>query len=146
MPDTTARPDASVQTLKGVGPSLAEKLARLGVERLMDLLLHLPLRYQDRSQLVALGDLRPEQEALVGGQVVDARLAYGRRRSLVVTIEDQTGYLRLRFFYFSRAQQNALKPGMHVRAFGQARLGREGAHVHAGLQRVLLGPGKIEEA
>ncbi|MEM8768584.1 MAG: hypothetical protein AAGE43_14140, partial [Pseudomonadota bacterium] len=72
----TVQPDASVQTLKGVGPSLAEKLARLGVERLMDLLLHLPLRYQDRSTLVSLAALRPEQEALVSGQIVDARLAY----------------------------------------------------------------------
>ncbi len=122
----TAKPDASVQTLKGVGPSLAEKLARLGVERLMDLLLHLPLRYQDRSTLVSLAELRPEQEALVSGQLVDARLAYGRRRSLIVTLEDQTGFLKLRFFYFSRAQQNALKTGMYVRAFGRARLGREG--------------------
>lgn len=122
----TAKPDAGVQTLKGVGPSLKEKLARLGVERLLDLLLHLPLRYQDRSKLVSLATLRPEQEALVSGQIVDARLAYGRRRSLVVTLEDQTGYLKLRFFYFSRAQQNALKSGVYLRAFGRARLGREG--------------------
>jgi ATP-dependent DNA helicase RecG len=122
----TANPGARVTTLKGVGPSLAEKLGRLGVHRLLDLLLHLPLRYQDRSRTVSLAALSPDQECLVQGQIVDARLAYGRRRSLIVTIEDQTGYLRLRFFYFSRAQENALQTGMHVQAFGQVRFSREG--------------------
>jgi len=122
----SANPGAQVTTLKGVGPSLAEKLERLGVRRLLDLLLHLPLRYQDRSRIVSLSGLTPEQECLVQGQVVDARLGYGRRRSLLITLEDQTGYLKLRFFYFSRAQQNALKTGMYVQAFGQARLSREG--------------------
>lgn len=121
-----ADPQLSVGFLKGVGPSLTEKLSRLGVHRLLDLLLHLPLRYQDRSRLVSLGALQPEQECLVQGQVVDAKLAYGKRRSLVITVEDQTGYLKLRFFYFSRGQQNALKPGVTVRCFGQARLFREG--------------------
>jgi ATP-dependent DNA helicase RecG len=109
-----------------VGPSLQEKLGRLGVHRVLDLLLHLPLRYQDRTRVVPLRALSPEAECLVQGQVVDARLAYGNRRSLVVTLEDETGFLKLRFFYFSRSQQNALKPGVFVRAFGQARLFREG--------------------
>ena len=122
----SADPGATVTTLKGVGPSLGEKLGRLGVHRLLDLLLHLPLRYQDRSRVVSLSSLTPEQECLVQGQVVEARLAYGRRRSLIVTLEDQTGYLKLRFFYFSRAQQNALQTGMYVQAFGQVRFGRDG--------------------
>ena len=121
-----AEPGASVTTLKGVGPSLAEKLERLGVRRLLDLLLHLPLRYQNRSRVVSLSSLIPEQECLVQGQVVEARIAYGRRRSLLVTLEDQTGYLKLRFFYFSRGQQNALQTGMYVQAFGQVRISREG--------------------
>jgi ATP-dependent DNA helicase RecG len=115
-----------VRVLKGVGPSLEEKLGRLGIHRLLDLLLHLPLRYEDRSQLVPLNALRPDQECLAQGRVVDAQLAYGRRRSLVVTVEDDTGYLKLRFFYFSRGQQNALRPGAFVRCFGRVRLFRDG--------------------
>jgi ATP-dependent DNA helicase RecG len=123
---TVADPARGVETLKGVGPALREKLARLGVSRLIDLLLHLPLRYEDRSRIISLSSVHAEQECLVEGRVVDARLAYGRRRSLLVTLEDQTGYLHLRFFYFSRAQEAALKPGSFVRAFGQARLTRSG--------------------
>lgn len=122
MPAAVANPDQSVAMLKGVGPSVTEKLARLGVFRIGDLLLHLPSRYQDRSRLVALGDVQARQECLVQGQVVDSKLAYGRRRSWLVTIEDTTGYLGLRFFHFSNQQRAGLKPGMFVRCFGEARL------------------------
>jgi ATP-dependent DNA helicase RecG len=94
-----ADPNQPIDALKGVGPSLKEKLARLGILRTMDLLVHLPLRYQDRSRVVSLQSLRAEQEALVSGQIVDVKFGYGRRRSLFVTIEDQTGFLGLRFFH-----------------------------------------------
>ena len=122
----TADPQQTVESLRGVGPSLADKLSRLGVRRLLDLLLHLPLRYQDRSCVVPLNELRAEQECLVQGQIVESRVAYGRRRSLLVTLEDETGYLSLRFFYFSRSQQNAFKAGIFIQCFGQARFGRDG--------------------
>ncbi|MEZ5553722.1 MAG: ATP-dependent DNA helicase RecG [Pseudomonadales bacterium] len=118
-------PQQPVTALRGVGPSLAEKLARLGVERLLDLLLHLPSRYQDRTRIVPLGALRADQEGLVSGRIVAARLTYGRRRSLLVTLEDGTGFLNLRLFYFSRAQQAALQPGIYVQAYGRARFGHE---------------------
>ncbi|MDH3643647.1 MAG: DEAD/DEAH box helicase, partial [Gammaproteobacteria bacterium] len=116
-----ADPDQGVEALKGVGPSLADKLARLGVFRIGDLLLHLPSRYQDRSRVLALREVSPQQECLVQGQVLESRLAYGRRRSWIVTIEDGSGFLGLRFFHFSKQQQAGLQPGMFVRAFGEAR-------------------------
>ena len=62
--------EQSVESLKGVGPSLKGKLERLGIFRVGDLLLHLPLRYQDRSRVVPLRDVHPQQECLVQGQVV----------------------------------------------------------------------------
>ena len=118
-----ADPDQGVEALKGVGPSLADKLARLGVFRVGDLLLHLPSRYQDRSRLIALREVNHQQECLVQGQVLESRLVYGRRRSWIVTIEDGSGFLRLRFFHFSKQQQAGLQPGMFVRAVVTARLG-----------------------
>ncbi len=119
--------DQSVESLKGVGPSLRAKLERLGIFRVGDLLLHLPIRYQDRSRIVPLRDVSPQQECLVQGQVVDSTIAYGRRRSWLVTIEDGTGYLGLRFFHFSKRQQSGLQPGTYVRCFGEVRFGPRGS-------------------
>ncbi len=117
---------ARVTQLKGVGPAIQQKLNRLGISSLLDLLLHLPYRYQDRTRLVALRSLSPNQECLVSGEIVEARLTYGRRRSLLVTLKDDTGFLVLRFFHFSRVQQNQLKPGVRLRCFGEARFGPKG--------------------
>ena len=119
--------DAPVTTLKGVGPALAAALVRLNVHKVKDLLLHLPYRYQDRTRLVPLRALLPGQECLVQGQVVDSRITYGRRRSWVVTLNDDGGgLLRLRFFHFAARQVEALKVGRFVRCFGEVRSGPAG--------------------
>ncbi|MDP6375119.1 MAG: ATP-dependent DNA helicase RecG [Pseudomonadales bacterium] len=115
-----------VTELKGVGPGLAAKLATLGIYRLGDLLLHLPLRYQDRTRIVPMHELRPGDECLVEGTVVANRLAYGRRRSWTLLIEDDTGRVMLRFFHFSRQQQSNVYEGQTIRCFGEVRFGPTG--------------------
>lgn len=115
-----------ISALKGVGPGLAASLARLNIHRVMDLLLHLPFRYQDRTRAVPLGELRPGRECLVQGRVLDSGPAYGHRRSWLVTLEDGAGVLRLRFFHFTRRQFAGLKPGQFLRCFGEARFGTKG--------------------
>ncbi len=112
-----------VEQLKGVGPRISERLQRLGILTLQDLLLHLPLRYQDRTRLRPLADLVVNEEVLVEGEVVDAQIAQGRRRSLKIRIEDGRGALLLRFFYFTRAQVEAMRPGQRLRCFGEVRQG-----------------------
>ena len=121
-----ADPNQPIDALRGVGPSLKDKLERLGIFRTGDLLLHLPIRYEDRTRLVPLREVRAQQAVLVQGQVVAAKVAYGRRRSLHVTLEDSTGFIAVRLFHFSKAQQQALKAGMYVRCFGEARFGSQG--------------------
>lgn len=96
-----------VTTLKGVGEAMAEKLAKVGLENLQDLLFHLPLRYQDRTRVVPIGHLRPGQDAVIEGTVSGADVVMGRRRSLVVRLQDGTGGLSLRFYHFSNAQRKA---------------------------------------
>jgi ATP-dependent DNA helicase RecG len=113
----------SVEHLKGVGPRLKQRLARIGVDTVQDLLFHLPLRYQDRTRLRPLAALSAGDEALVEGSVVDASIGYGRRRSLRVRLEDDHGALLLRFFYFSRAQSETMTPGQRLRCFGEVRQG-----------------------
>lgn len=121
---------APVTALKGVGEALAIKLARLGVERISDLLFHLPLRYQDRTRLTPIGLLRAGHEAVVEGEVTACDIVKGRRRSLLIRLRDGSGILSLRFFHFSPAQQQQLRPGVTVRAFGEARAGATGLEIY----------------
>ncbi|MDZ7668415.1 MAG: ATP-dependent DNA helicase RecG [Gammaproteobacteria bacterium] len=125
-PDGETLRDRGVETLKGVGPSLRAKLERLGIFTLGDLLAHLPIRYQDRSRLVPLNELRSDGECLVEGEVVDSKIGFGRRRSWTVTLTDGRGFLTLRFFHFSRRQQALVAPGLRIRAFGDVRFGPAG--------------------
>lgn len=114
---------APVSALSGVGPTVAEKLQRLGIEKIQDLLFHLPNRYIDRTRITRIGELEPGREALVQGQIELTQIRYGRRRSLLCRISDGTGALTLRFFHFSRAQQDNLPRGSYLRCWGQARRG-----------------------
>ncbi|MEO8225493.1 MAG: DEAD/DEAH box helicase, partial [Gammaproteobacteria bacterium] len=104
-------------------------MRRLGVERPLDLLFLLPQRYEDRTRLVPLGTLRPGDRAVVDGQIALVNVAYRRRRSLLVRLTDGTGQLTLRFFHFSRAQQENLVAGTHLRCYGEVRPGPLGAEM-----------------
>lgn len=112
-----------VTALKGVGPRMAERLERLGLNTVQDLLFHLPLRYQDRTRVVPIGTLRPGDEAVIEGKVLLTEVKFGRRRSLLSRIADGSGSLTLRFFHFNAAQQNLLERGARVRCYGQVRRG-----------------------
>lgn len=113
-----------VERLKRVGPRVAERLGKLGVRTVQDLLFHLPHRYQDRTRLVRIAELRPGDEALVEGEIQEVELSGGRRRSLKVWVSDGGfGGLLLRFFHYSRQQIDSLKPGVRLRCYGEVRQG-----------------------
>lgn len=122
---TAAAPAAGppVTSLKGVGPRLAERLARLGIHAVPDLLFHLPLRYQDRTRIRPIGSLRPGDQVAVEGTVQLSEVKFGKRRMLLTRISDGTGALTLRFFRFSASQQAALARGTRLRCFGEVRRG-----------------------
>lgn len=103
----TSLDDIPVTQLKGVGNALAEKLSKLGITSLQDLLFHLPHRYEDRTRIVAMGSLRIGDVAVVEGEVMKADLVMGRRRSLQVTLRDNSGFLVMRFFHFNAAQKTS---------------------------------------
>ena len=135
--------DLPLTALKGVGPKLAEKLARLGITRAVDLLFHLPSRYQDRTRVETLAGLREGRHALVCGQVELAQVKFGRRRSLLCRIADGTGVLTLRFFHFTAAQQHQFRRGRYVRCYGEVRRGPTGlemVHPEYDLADAPLGP------
>jgi ATP-dependent DNA helicase RecG len=118
---------------------MRQRLAKLGIARIQDLLFHLPLRYQDRTRLHPLGSLRPNTEVSVRGEVLLTEIKYGKRRSLLCRIGDGTGFLTLRFFHFSSKQQAGLARGSWLQCFGEVRAGPAGLEmVHPEYQ--LIGP------
>ena len=121
--------DAPLTALRGVGPALAEKLQRLGLAKVEDLLFLLPLRYEDRTQLVRIGAAEAGRRCLVSGEVLLAETVYRGRRNLLVRIADGSGQLTLRFFHFSRAQVAQFQPGVQVSCFGEIRRGSAGAEM-----------------
>ena len=126
-----------VTTLKGVGGALAEKLAKIGIHNIQDLLFHLPLRYQDRTRITPIGSLQLGGDAVIQGAVAAADIVMGRRRSLLCRISDGTGSISLRFFHFTAAQKNNLKRGAEVRCFGEPRRGSSGLELYHPEYRVI---------
>jgi ATP-dependent DNA helicase RecG len=106
--------------------TLADKLARLGIARTADLILHLPARYEDHTHLCPLAAVRPGQPWQVEGTIANTDIQYRPRRQLVCLLEDGDAHLVLRFFHFYPSQQKALAAGRRVRAFGDVREGRFG--------------------
>ncbi|QSX40647.1 ATP-dependent DNA helicase RecG [Shewanella cyperi] len=113
-----------ITELKGVAARVAEKLAKLGVHTVQDLLFHLPLRYEDRTRIYPIAGLTPGSYATVEAEVVSAQIVNGRKRMLTCNVRDNSGGLTLRFFNFSMAQKNGLQPGLTIRAYGEIRRGQ----------------------
>ncbi len=118
---------------KPAGRGLADQLARLGIARDADLVLHLPLRYEDHTRLTPLATLQPGLSLQIEGEIVRTDIQFRPRRQLVCLIADpsrRNAHLTLRFFTFYPSQQKVLAPGNRVRVFGDVREG------HLGLEMV----------
>ena len=136
-----------VTALRGVGEALAERLAKLGIHTVQDLLFLLPLRYEDRTRVVPIGSLRGGERAVIEGEVQLAEVAYRGRRQLLCRLSDGTGSLTLRFFHFSSSQQQALVRGTRLRCFGEVRRGPTGLEiVHPEYRRVSTTDSDVAES
>jgi len=118
-----------LSALKGVGPSMVTKLEKINLYSLADLLFHLPLRYEDRTRVTMIRDLMAGISTNVIGEVVNSQIVNGKRRMLVVTINDGSGILNLRFFHFSASQKNSLTTGSEIRCFGEINRGARGFEI-----------------
>jgi ATP-dependent DNA helicase RecG len=136
-----------VTDLRGVGDALALRLRALGVESTLDLLFLLPLRYEDRTRLVPLGELRPGQRAAVEGEVQLTEVLFRGRRQLLSRIADGSGFLTLKFFHFTTAQQTGLARGTRIRCYGEARRSASGLEfVHPEYRRIGAAQSRDAEA
>jgi ATP-dependent DNA helicase RecG len=126
--------------------STLARLARLGIAAKFDLVLHLPLRYDDETRRYALSEAPAGEPVLVEGAVVEAHIQYRPRRQLLCHIEDGSGVLTLRFFNFYASQLKQLAAGARVRAFGEIRHGFLGPEMVHPRYRVLHGEMPVASA
>ncbi|MDR3387338.1 MAG: ATP-dependent DNA helicase RecG [Rudaea sp.] len=127
-----------VSALPGVGPALATVLERLGLTHLQNLWFHLPLRYEDKTRLTPIRDLRAGDTAQVQGRIEAVEKGFRYRPQLRVAISDESRQtLLLRFFHFNNAQASQLAVGARLRCFGEVRQGSNSLEmVHPQYQRV----------
>ncbi len=122
--------ELSLTNLKGVGPKQLEKLEKLGLFVVQDLLFHLPLRYQDKTRITPIENVLVGSEVMVEGTIFSQALTRGRRSTLAVKIQsDQGATLTLRFFHFHYRQAQQFVRGKKIRAFGEVRSGPGGLEI-----------------
>ena len=118
-----------VDVLTGVGKQSAQKLTRLDIHVVRDLLFHLPLRYEDRTRLYPIGSLSSEMNVLICGKVDFIEAKAGRRSSLICRISDDSGFINLRFFHFTARLQQQLSIGTTISCFGEVRYSYTGLEI-----------------
>ncbi|ENM5731073.1 ATP-dependent DNA helicase RecG [Vibrio mimicus] len=115
--------------LSGVGAKVAEKLEKVGLHTVQDLLFHLPLRYEDRTRVYPIVQVHHGLWAAVQGKVMAVDTLFGKRKMLTVKISDGNGTLTLRFFNFTAAMKNNFSEGKFVHAYGEIKRGNQGLEI-----------------
>lgn len=116
-------------SLSGVGAKVAEKLAKVGLNSVQDLLFHLPLRYEDRTRIYPIIKLHAGLWAAVQGKVMSVDTIFGKRKMLAVKISDGNGTITLRFFNFTAGMKNNFAEGKTVYAYGEIKRGGVGLEI-----------------
>lgn len=99
------------------------KLAKLGIHNRFDLVLHLPLRYEDETRVTQIVELAHGVSTQVEGEIIHNEVTFRPRRSLICQLQDSSGVLHLRFLNFYPSQQKQLEVGKKIRALGEVRMG-----------------------
>ncbi|MEZ8105193.1 ATP-dependent DNA helicase RecG [Vibrio cortegadensis] len=119
----------SLTSLSGVGAKVAEKLAKVGLNNVQDLLFHLPLRYEDRTRIYPMVKLHAGLWAAVQGKVMSVDTIFGKRKMLSVKISDGNGTVSLKFFNFTAGMKNNFTEGKQVHAYGEIKRGGIGLEI-----------------
>ncbi|GAB2907037.1 ATP-dependent DNA helicase RecG [Paralcaligenes ginsengisoli] len=128
MSEAYSRPRAKATSpAPAKSSSLTErKLLHLGLKDPQDFVVHLPIRYEDETQIVSIGSLYAGQTRQVEGEIVRCEVQFRPRRQLFALIEDETGELVLRWLNFYPNQQKQVAVGNRVRVRGEVRAGFAG--------------------
>lgn len=128
--------------LHGIGDRMAEKLKRLNILTIQDLLFHLPYRYQDRSRVSPMNRLHIGDYAVVEGEIQHVTIPRRGKTKALFLLKDQAGFIYLRLFHINPFQRQQLQDGVRLRCFGEVRFGPQGFEmVHPEYQ--VIEPGLI---
>ncbi|OCH20656.1 ATP-dependent DNA helicase RecG [Aliivibrio sp. 1S128] len=116
-------------SLSGVGAKVAEKLEKIGLVTIQDLLFHLPLRYEDRTRVYPMARVHSGLFAAVQGKVMSCDMQFGKRKMLLVKISDGNGTITLRFFNFNAGMKNSFNEGKLIHAYGEIKRGGSGLEI-----------------
>jgi ATP-dependent DNA helicase RecG len=116
----------SVSSLAGVGVHTVNRLHKLGIQTIQDLIFHLPYRYENRTQVQPIGALTAGMSALICGKIELVDVLPKGRKSLVCRISDGTGFIFLKFFHYTAVQQQSFKVGLWLSCFAEVRYGYGG--------------------
>jgi len=118
-----------LSALNGVGIKMSERLEKIGLFSVADLLFHLPLHYQDRTSIYPIGELKDGMQVSVQGRIVSCNVQMGKRRILKCQVGDETGRVMLNFFHFNASQKNSFKEGQLIKCFGEFKRGYQGFEI-----------------
>lgn len=110
-----------IVSAKGGSSLVQQKLDKLGLREPQDLILHLPIRYEDETSISPISSLVPGQSFQVEGEVLRSDVSYRPRKQLTATLADQTGQLNLRWLHFYPSQIQQVQQGNRLRAMGEVR-------------------------
>jgi ATP-dependent DNA helicase RecG len=124
MSNQAASPPLSPPLSSKIPKPTLEKFSRLGIHHQFDLVLHLPLRYEDETRITPVRELQPGEPAQVEGEIIHSEVVFRPRRTLICQLQDDSGeILFLRFLNFYPSQQKQLAVGKRIRALGEPRFG-----------------------
>lgn len=114
----------TISHLPGLGDALAKKFNVLGIYTIRDLLLHLPIRYEDRSSSNEINQLSIGEHTSIQGQIIKTEIVMSRKRMLICTVQDDSGIIQLRFMHFYPNMQQSLAVGKWLKAYGEVKKGK----------------------
>tara|TARA_Y100000590_G_scaffold460157_1_gene618853 strand:+ start:6906 stop:8969 length:2064 start_codon:yes stop_codon:yes gene_type:complete len=112
----------NLSDLKGVGEKITEKLLRIGVKEVEDLLFHLPIKYHDKTKITKISELEEKKLLQICVKIEKVNVVFYRRRMLIIKAADETGSIQIRFFHFNRDQIKSFKEGKYIKCFGELKL------------------------